>query len=78
MLNMNANKKSSVLCYTVFDNLLKSIYIYMMMIIIIKLSNYCQLKMKIYMHFVNIFLINDENYINFLGTFACFCPACKM
>lgn len=30
------------------------------------------------MHFVNIFLINDENYINFLGTFACFCPACKM
>lgn len=41
MLNMNANKKSSVLCYTVFDNLLKRIY---MMIIIIKLSNYCQLK----------------------------------
>lgn len=39
MLNINANKKSSVLCYTVFDNLLKSIYI-----IIIKLSDYCQLK----------------------------------
>jgi hypothetical protein len=43
MLNINANKKSSVLCYTVFDNLLKSIY---MMIIIIKLSNYCQLRKK--------------------------------
>jgi len=47
MLNINANKKSSVLCYTVFDNLLKSMYMMMMMIIIItKLSNYCQLRKK--------------------------------
>jgi len=56
MLNINANKKSSVLCYTVFDNLLKSIYM-MKMIIIIKISNYCQLKEEKYICILLIYFL---------------------